>query len=188
VAMRASEAAIAGLGAPGAILLLTGELRAESASRSKKPAWQLRAGPTAPTLGRLVVWHRMILDWSKADIWQYLVERGIPVPTSYREGFARHSCVHCIHKGWHEIVLAFALYPEGAARRVAAEERMGHRVRLDYQWGEYVGYRAAWEFVYGPWEGAYLGAPVRDEARAQIAAWQASGRYFAPPPGVVWAD
>ncbi len=165
------------------ILLLTGERAGESAARARKPEWQLR-GATSPRKGRLVVWHRAMLRWTEAEVWDYLRRHRIPVPASYAQGFPRHSCIHCIHKSWEEMCLAFVLHPEPAARRVAAEERMGHRVNLRYRYQGYTGFRAVWELVYGPWTGEYAGQSPRPEGLEAIRRWRENGRLFRLPGDV----
>jgi hypothetical protein len=103
--------------------------------------------------------------------------------------------------GQHEASLGFLVYPGPAAVRVAVEERIGHKVRLNYclcacgqietrrRGGVLVcadcgrpasqgfqGWRAVWEFVYGPWRGAPDRAPKpRPEAVAALDRWKRNG-------------
>lgn len=141
---------------PNKILLLTGERAAESASRAKKPDWQLRSC-TAPKKGRLVLWNRHILRMSTKAVFDYLRENNIPVPSSYAEGHSRHSCQFCIWKSFAEQCLSAVQQPEALAYRVRVEEQIDHRVNLAYRYideagNEHIGFRAVWEFVYGPWQ------------------------------------
>lgn len=145
-----------GLGAKR-ILLLTGELAEESPARAKKPEWQLRTGALAPTKGRLVLWHRPMLRWTKEDEILYIWSRGRDIAATYYAGWDRLSCRFCFFLTWERQVLSFVAYPNEAAEYVALEERIGHKSNLSYRYGDYVGYRAVWEFVYGPW-----GTPAGD--------------------------
>jgi hypothetical protein len=112
----------------------------------------------------------------------------------------------CIHKSFQAMCLAFAVSPGPAALRVAVEERIGHKVNLRYflcscgctqlrQAGKtmacancgrpagegFQGFRAAWEFVYGPWRGIPDRRPEpRAEAVAAIDRWRGDGTLFQP--------
>lgn len=175
------------------VLLLTGERREESAVRQRKSAWYIRN--QVPSLGRLILGYRPLLDWDEPAVWAYLRAHGLLLPASYGQGFSRHSCSICIHATWPQVVLAFSMYPGPAARRVAAEAEVGHWVVYDarqpsrsryYYEREgtaYYGYRAAWEYVYGPWQGRYRGEEVRAEAQAALERWRAEGYLFALPMG-----
>lgn len=142
----------------GKILLLTGELAEESPARAKKPEWQIRQGATAPTKGRLVVWHRPQLHWTKEEEILFIWSQGRDIAPTYYAGWDRLSCRFCFFLTFERQVLSFVGYPLEAARFVALEEQIDHRVSLNYRHttedGEvFQGYRAVWEFVYGPWTG-----------------------------------
>jgi len=142
------------------ILLLTGELAEESPARAKKPEWQLRAGALAPTKGRLVVWHRPQLHWSKEDEILFIWSQGRDIAPTYYAGWDRLSCRFCFFLTFERQVLSFVGYPETAAQFTDTEERIGHRVSLNYKFDGHSGYRAIWEFTYGPWCGIPAVAPA----------------------------
>jgi 3'-phosphoadenosine 5'-phosphosulfate sulfotransferase (PAPS reductase)/FAD synthetase len=187
------------------ILFLSGERAEESAARARRPAWSVREGATSPAKGRLVLWHRPVHDWPEQQVWDFLARHDSPaMPASYAQGFSRHSCWMCIHRTWPEACLAFAQAPGPAALRVAVEERIGHKVNLRYflcscgctrvsRSGRALscadcgrpaaegnrGFRAVWEFVYGPWRGIPGKRPgPRAEAIAAIDRWRGDGTLF----------
>lgn len=141
------------------ILICTGELAAESPPRAKKKAWDLRTAATAPTKGRLVVWHRPMHAWTKAEEILFLWSKGREIAPTYRV-WSRLSCKFCFFMPWREMVASFVAYPQEAMAFVALEEQIQHKVTLNYKWPlhaeepEYFGYRAVWEAVYGPWGNA----------------------------------
>jgi hypothetical protein len=188
------------------ILFLSGERAEESARRARKGEWEIRTNATAPTLGRLVLWHRPVLRWTERKVWDYLHEAALPAsPDSYAQGFSRHSCLMCVNRNWQEAVLAFTIDPAAAALRVAVEEKIGHRVRLSYFYctrcgctksrqrqGQQVcancnllaedshrGYRAVWEFTFGDWTGMPdTLPPPRASAVAALDKWKRDGQLF----------
>jgi hypothetical protein len=188
------------------ILLLSGERAEESPRRARKSEWEIRTNATAPTLGRLVLWHRPVLHWTQQQVWDFLHQAALPAsPDSYAQGFSRHSCLCCIHRSFCECVLAFTIDPAAAALRVAVEEKIGHRVRLSYFYctrcgcaksrqrqGQQVcancnlpaenghrGYRAVWEFTFGDWTGIPDTLPSpRASAVAALDKWKRDGQLF----------
>jgi 3'-phosphoadenosine 5'-phosphosulfate sulfotransferase (PAPS reductase)/FAD synthetase len=131
------------------ILLLTGELVEESAARAKKPAWQIRQGVTAASLGRLVVWHRPQLQKTKAQEILNIWANGRDIAPMYRIGFDRLSCRFCFYLSFERMVLSFVCYPKDAADYVRLEEQINHKVNLNYFWDGEKGYMAVWRFCYG---------------------------------------
>jgi 3'-phosphoadenosine 5'-phosphosulfate sulfotransferase (PAPS reductase)/FAD synthetase len=76
----------------------------ESTRRSKEPEFDYRA-PTkkqpqgsvsAKTLKRYVYDWNPYIDWKKADVWDWIHERGLPYHPAYKLGNKRLSCSMCI--------------------------------------------------------------------------------------------
>jgi len=148
------------------LLILTGERRAESTSRAHQAAWSVRSA--APTLPRLVLWHRLILDWPHQKVFSYLAQEQVPLPYPYLLGWSRHSCVLCIHKTMPEMVLSYIHAWRRAAERVALEEELQNQF-WRYEYGSYRGWRAIWELTYGTWQGIPAKQPpIRAEALAIV--------------------
>ena len=66
--------------------------------------------------------------------------------------------------------------PEALAYRVRVEEQIDHRVNLAYRYldeagTEHIGFRAVWDFVYGPWQMGEQGQNI--ESMPQINRWKA---------------
>lgn len=131
------------------VLLITGELAEESPARAKKPEWQIRPGVSAPSKGRLVLWHRPMLHWTKDEEIKFITARNFRPAPYYSLGFKRLSCRFCFFLDFAQQSLAFICYPFEAAKFVECEVAINHKVSLDYKFDKYVGYRAVWEFVYG---------------------------------------
>lgn len=148
------------------LLILTGERRQESVSRSFKPEYSIRSA--SPTVPRLVLWRRMILDWTEQEVYSFLDQNRISLPEAYALGYSRYSCVLCVHKSMAEQTLSFTLEWRRAAARVALEEEL-HSPFWAYTYGEHQGWRAIWELTYGPWKGIPAEQPpIRPEALALI--------------------
>lgn len=57
-------------------------------------------------------WLLPVLNWSDADIWQYISERQLKVCSLYSMGFSRIGCVLCPFAGKGEVKLSYALFPK----------------------------------------------------------------------------
>jgi len=69
--------------------VVTGVRRAESAGRSKRRMIEVCQRDSTKR------YLNVIIDWSTAEVWHYIRERGVPYCTLYDEGFARLGCVMC---------------------------------------------------------------------------------------------
>ena len=56
-----------------------------------------------------------IIEWSDADVWQYLNERGLPHCSLYDEGYKRIGCVMCPMQSPHEMRRDAERWPKFAA-------------------------------------------------------------------------
>ena len=104
-------------------MILTGVRWAESTQRSKR-----KMSETCYKQASLFL--HPIIDWSDADVWAYIRERGLPYCRLYDEGFKRIGCVGCPmtrQKRWAQ----FARWPkfEALYRRACdrAAEKPGSR-------------------------------------------------------------
>lgn len=91
-----------------------------------------------------------IIEWSDANVWQYIRERGLPYCRLYDEGFRRIGCVGCpmARDGRRQ---EFARWPnfEKAYRKAFAAAAAANRIRLgnDYKGGErWVNGEAMWDW------------------------------------------
>ena len=100
-------------GGEGRVKLL-GMRRQESGTRRDYPVHNIRC-PLEHT-----EWVLPIVDWSEADVWCYLRERGLPVNPLYAEGFQRIGCVLCPFKGAAETQRDLVRFPKIAANWRAA--------------------------------------------------------------------
>lgn len=57
-------------------------------------------------------WLLPALNWSDADVWQYISENNLKVCSLYREGFTRIGCVLCPFAGKDEIKLSYSKFPK----------------------------------------------------------------------------
>ncbi len=96
---------------------ILGIRKAESLRRRKYGCFNV-----LPTFSQLLP----ILNWSDADVWQYIGEHNITFSALYRHGFKRIGCVLCPFKGKYDIKRDIQMFPEivklwrlGADRYVA---------------------------------------------------------------------
>lgn len=100
-------------------LLFVGERWAEGGSRS-----QLPFDEREPMMLRYV--HRPVLDWSIADIWQFLFAMQAPINEVYLLGVQRAACAGCVFAKPEELVLLYDHYPEHFYRWLETEQIIGH--------------------------------------------------------------
>lgn len=65
--------------------------------------------------------------WTTKQVWQRITEKGIPYHPVYHLGMPRLSCMFCVLASRAALVLAARLNPEGAHKRLRAEQLMAHR-------------------------------------------------------------
>ena len=70
-----------------------------------------------------------IHSWTTAQVWARIAEACTRPHSVYAAGMPRLSCRFCVLASHLALVLAARLDPDGAARRAAMEERMGHDFR-----------------------------------------------------------
>jgi 3'-phosphoadenosine 5'-phosphosulfate sulfotransferase (PAPS reductase)/FAD synthetase len=156
------------LGDDARILLLTGERREESPRRAKMDAWAFRRA-CAPTLNRLVMQWRPMLDWSTDAVFARIARHGQEPLWVYDAGrvrshvgpdgsaplpaFSRASCAFCVYLRPVELEASFNLYPALACLATKVEVYIGHR------WREDLALLDMWARVYGP--GGYRAAEGR---------------------------
>lgn len=80
---------------------------------------------------RLVDQWLPIHSWAVEQVWARIAEAGTRPHPVYAAGMPRLSCRFCVLASRSALVLAARLDPDGAERRAAMEERMGHRFRND---------------------------------------------------------
>lgn len=69
--------------------------------------------------------------WTAGQVWERIAEAGTRPHPIYAAGMPRLSCRFCVLASRSALVLAARLDPQGAERRAAMEERMGHTFRKD---------------------------------------------------------
>lgn len=90
---------------PPSALVLIGQRREESATRSRLPHFS----PTSK-LYRPV--YRPILDWTTPQVFSYLQQHGIAPHPAYHHGRRRIGCVWCVHSTPYDLSIDDQLYPE----------------------------------------------------------------------------
>jgi len=70
-----------------------------------------------------------IHSWTTGQVWARITQAGTRPHPVYAAGMPRLSCRFCVLASRAALVLAARLDPEGAQRRAAMEERMGHSFR-----------------------------------------------------------
>ena len=106
-------------GGAGRVKIL-GMRKAESLGRSKYKCFDNH--------GKRGDWLLPILEWSDADVWQYISEHDIPFSALYRHGFKRIGCVLCPFAGKEEVKLSYELFPKIVQNwRLAADRYIRER-------------------------------------------------------------
>lgn len=86
------------------ILSASGIRRAESPKRAKKPTASLQAKLTSKTHRTRGIDWNPIIEWSHADIWTYIADRGFRLHEAYTKySLTRVSCVFCIMSSAHDL-------------------------------------------------------------------------------------
>lgn len=86
-----------------------------------------RAGHKAGAAGAWLPVH----DWDAKQVWERIASADTRPHPVYAAGMPRLSCRFCVLASCSALVLAARLDPDGAERRAAMEERMGHHFRND---------------------------------------------------------
>lgn len=76
------------IGGPGRVVVL-GIRRAESPGRRNREKWE-------ESIRHPGKWFlNPILDWTDADVWEYIRSRALPYPVLYDQGYNRIGCIMC---------------------------------------------------------------------------------------------
>jgi len=87
------------LGSQTPVLSLCGVRRAESVSRQKHE----RVLHSTKIADEIMI--SPIIDWSDAEVWAFILTKGVGVNRAYRRGYRRVGCMHCPHNsGWSEFL------------------------------------------------------------------------------------
>jgi len=112
------------------ILNVLGLRAQESARRALMTSFSRDDRATNQTV-RLVDEWLPIHSWTVQQAWARIAEAGTRPHPVYAVGMPRLSCRFCVLASRSALVLAARLDPEGAERRAAMEQRMGHTFRKD---------------------------------------------------------
>ena len=88
-------------------------------------------------------WLLPILNWSDADVWQYISEYKLKINPLYKQGWKRIGCLFCPFAGRDEIKMSLAKYPrlanawkEAATRYVNERNTNPKRKPIPFETGE----------------------------------------------------
>jgi 3'-phosphoadenosine 5'-phosphosulfate sulfotransferase (PAPS reductase)/FAD synthetase len=111
------------------ILNVMGLRAQESPKRAAMPQFRHDDRASNQTVRHVDEW-LPIHGWHVAEVWTRISEAGTRPHPVYAAGMPRLSCRFCVLASRSALVRAAQLDPEGAQRRAAMEERMGHTFRL----------------------------------------------------------
>ena len=84
--------------------------------------------PTPEMMYHCQMWHRKVLnpiiDWTTAEVWEFIREYKIPYCCLYDEGFTRLGCIGCPMGGRKGQTAEFERYPKYRANYIRAFERL----------------------------------------------------------------
>lgn len=110
-------------------LVLSGERREESASRSKYYQFEQSAADAREgRLARHVDHWRPVLNMSEEEVWGKLATHGIIAPVPYRLGWSRSSCQTCIFNGPNIWATMFEYFPSRAEAIEEMEKLFGKTI------------------------------------------------------------
>jgi 3'-phosphoadenosine 5'-phosphosulfate sulfotransferase (PAPS reductase)/FAD synthetase len=122
-----AEARAAGItGRRVRVLNVLGLRAEESPDRRLMAPFSHDAGASNQTRREVDEW-LPIHSWTKAEVWEDIHASGVRYHWAYDLGMPRLSCQFCILAPVSALVLAAQANPAGAARRLAAEQRMAYR-------------------------------------------------------------
>ena len=75
-----------------------------------------------------------IIDWTDAEVWEFIHRYNVPYCKLYDEGFKRLGCIGCPQAQPKEKERELNLYPKMKAAYIRAFERMIHNGKKEYQW------------------------------------------------------
>jgi 3'-phosphoadenosine 5'-phosphosulfate sulfotransferase (PAPS reductase)/FAD synthetase len=101
----------------------------ESSARSKKVPWGFN---TRASNGKRDVFDWLpIHDWTEAQVWALIHEKGLPYHKAYDLGMPRLSCVFCIYAPPEALLLAGFHNPAKLKEYVRIEQAIGHAFQYD---------------------------------------------------------
>lgn len=75
-----------------------------------------------------------IIDWSDAEVWEFIKKYNVPYCKLYDQGFKRLGCIGCPQAQPKEKMRELNLYPKFKKAYISAFERMLHNGKKTYQW------------------------------------------------------
>ena len=116
-------------------LVITGERRLESVSRSKYPEFLPHRKMTKT---RHVDHWRTVIDWTEEQIWEIIARWQINPHISYKLGWGRCSCMLCIFSSNDQLASAYKLFPERIQKMTDYETSFGKTISYKKVKGEIV--------------------------------------------------
>lgn len=107
------------------VVVITGERRGESASRSRYQQTQLYMQPTRQ---RTIYQHRPALDVSITEIWKKIEQYKIAIHPAYHLGYGRLSCQTCIFSSPNQWATVQRDFPETFDRIATLERELQHTI------------------------------------------------------------
>jgi 3'-phosphoadenosine 5'-phosphosulfate sulfotransferase (PAPS reductase)/FAD synthetase len=112
------------------ILDIQGKRAQESPERRRMVPFSRNERASNQTRREVDTW-LPIHHWLKEQVFERCAQAGTRVHPAYAAGLPRVSCIACILAPKAALVRAAQLYPEIFARKLAQEQRMGHKFRVD---------------------------------------------------------
>ena len=75
-----------------------------------------------------------IIDWSDAEVWEFIKKYNVPYCKLYDQGFKRLGCIGCPQAQPKEKMRELNLYPKFKKAYISAFERMLNNGKKTYQW------------------------------------------------------
>lgn len=143
----AAEQRDRGVTGPVRILNVMGMRAQESPFRARMQPFYVNRKPTGEGTVKQVWDWLPIHHWRLERVWQCIAEAGTRPHPVYSQGMPRLSCRFCVLASRSALIRAAHLDPEGAAKRAAMEERMGHRFRNDLSMADVIAAAASQKAV-----------------------------------------
>jgi len=112
----------------GRYMIITGERREESKSRSKYSESEMHKSSNKK---RTVIQWRSVIDWTEAQVWEIIERHSIDPHPCYKAGFGRCSCAFCIFGNPDQFATAADLLPRQFEKLVEIEGELGFTMQRD---------------------------------------------------------
>lgn len=132
----AAEKHAAGTAGPVRILNVLGLRAEESPARAVLAAFGRDERASNKSVRHVDQW-LPVHDLTAAEVWEVIGQAGTRSHWIY-DHLPRLSCRFCVLAGRDALITAAQLDPQGAARRAAAEQQMGHQFRKDLSMAEII--------------------------------------------------